>query len=97
MISGVVLLLVCRLLGLRVTSWYRTAAHNAEVGGVPNSYHLKAGAVDLGLESAEGKMDVLRALGYEVIKESDHYHVETSESLEAKVKTGVQLVFLARW
>lgn len=32
---------------LRVTSWYRTPAQNAEAGGVPTSKHLIGEAVDV--------------------------------------------------
>ena len=37
-----------RFPGLRLTSGYRDPAHNARVGGVPNSYHTKGRAVDFG-------------------------------------------------
>lgn len=33
--------------GLRITSGYRDPAHNAKVGGVKNSWHLKGRAVDM--------------------------------------------------
>ena len=33
---------------LRVNSGFRTRAHNARIGGVPNSYHTKGMAADLG-------------------------------------------------
>ena len=31
----------------RVTSTYRSPAHNRAVGGVPNSYHLRGRAIDI--------------------------------------------------
>lgn len=31
---------------MRITSWYRPADINAQVGGVPNSHHITGGAID---------------------------------------------------
>lgn len=40
---------------LRILSAYRTIAHNAKVGGKPNSLHLKAMAADLSCKSKTPK------------------------------------------
>lgn len=40
---------------LRILSAYRTIAHNAKVGGKPNSFHLKAMAADLSCKSKTPK------------------------------------------
>ena len=67
--------------GERVTSTFRTAAHNKRVGGVSNSYHLTGRARDSvpppGMSMAEYAAR-LRASnpGYDVINEGDHVHIE---------------------
>ena len=38
--------IIAKKFGLSVSSSYRTPQHNAEVGGVPNSYHTKGLAFD---------------------------------------------------
>ena len=45
-----------------VSSWCRCEKHNADVGGVPNSSHLKGCAVDIGIADSERKMEALMAL-----------------------------------
>jgi len=68
----------CTELGASVTSWGRTPAHNAAVGGTPNSRHLAWLAVDVvydvpqdleTVEAAAKRWDLL------VLRESDHDHV----------------------
>jgi hypothetical protein len=63
-----------------VTSTFRTVAHNREVGGVPNSYHLLGRALDVvrrqGITHAR-IASALRAAGYPLIEsldEGDHSH-----------------------
>jgi hypothetical protein len=68
-------------LGGRVTSATRSPAHNAEVGGVPNSYHLTGQARDVvppqGVALAAFADNLKRSLpGYDVLNEGDHVHVE---------------------
>jgi hypothetical protein len=61
-----------------VTSWGRTVAHNAAVGGVPNSMHVRWRAVDvvydrpleLGLADA-----CAAAFDLQVLRETDHDHI----------------------
>lgn len=40
---------------IHINSGYRTPAHNAIIGGRPNSYHLKAMAADIVVEGFEPK------------------------------------------
>lgn len=73
--------LVADLLGIRVTSWYRTPEHNAEVGGVPNSFHLSGLAMDFGADTTSAKISSFEKLtGYQIVDErntsSPHWHVE---------------------
>lgn len=71
----------------RFTSGYRSPAHNASVGGVPTSYHVKALAGDFVPVSGvylNSEMAGVRAIaakyGYEVIIHNvgsgKHYHIE---------------------
>lgn len=46
-----VVLKICRLIPLRITSGYRTPEHNRKIGGATNSYHKFGLAVDLSPES----------------------------------------------
>lgn len=54
---------------LTVTSGYRCARHNAEVGGVPNSRHMRGLAADVAVPRAEqGKFrELARAAGFSKI------------------------------
>ena len=67
--------------GLQVSSAGRSAAHNAAVGGVPNSMHLSDQAVDVVLPkgvTAGQVHDSLTAQGLnptEFINEGDHLHI----------------------
>jgi hypothetical protein len=64
----------------RVTSTYRSPAHNRYVGGVRNSYHLSGRAVDVVPRSGLRHRDIEAALlnaGYrlrESLDEGDHSH-----------------------
>ncbi len=68
--------------GAKPTSGDRSAEHNAEVGGVANSYHLRKGqAVDFippkGLTIGQAKASLI-AQGYDVaeaLDEGDHFHI----------------------
>ena len=64
----------------RVTSTWRSAAHNARVGGVPNSFHLSGRAIDIARRPGVSHAQVaaaLRAAGMVLIEsldEGDHSH-----------------------
>ncbi|RYG90146.1 MAG: hypothetical protein EON59_00575 [Alphaproteobacteria bacterium] len=73
--------------GERVTSTYRTPAHNAQVGGVQNSYHTRKGADGKplardsvpppGMSMAAYAAQLRRQNPHlEVINEGDHVHLE---------------------
>ncbi len=70
-----------------MTSTYRSPAHNAKVGGVANSYHMRRGpdgsplARDSVPPPGMGLSDYYRRLraanpGLDVLLESDHVHME---------------------
>lgn len=71
--------------GTQVSSLYRTPEHNAEVGGVANSQHMRGTAGDFVVPQAEQAQFIARAkaLGYEVIPEGDHVHVELPPGRQA--------------
>lgn len=64
----------------RVTSIFRTAAHNRDVGGVPNSYHLRGRALDVARKPGVSHLRLAMALqraGYKLVEsldEGDHSH-----------------------
>ncbi len=74
-------------------SGYRTPAHNAAVGGVPNSFHVQALAADI--TPLNGNYDkyksALKALvgryGWEVIDErnKNHFHLEPSNNKPSSI------------
>lgn len=73
--------------GERVTSTYRTPAHNASVGGVTNSYHTRRDAQGNALArdsvppAGMSMVDYYRRLraanpSLDVLNEGDHVHIE---------------------
>lgn len=73
------LLLYCQGTHASVTSWYRTRAHNAAVGGVdrsPHCYGLGADVVyDPGGDQAQ-RATLAAELGLHRIIERDHDHLQ---------------------
>lgn len=65
----------------KVTSGYRTVAHNAMVGGVPSSAHLRGRAVDISALTPHSRSTVVRSLlaaGFTRIEVSiSHVHGDT--------------------
>lgn len=66
--------------GIQVTSGLRTPERNAQVGGVPNSYHLTGQARDIAPPSTPQAAQQVRQYaaqhGLEIIDEGDHWHLE---------------------
>jgi Peptidase M15 len=80
--------------GVVVTSRQRSPAHNAKVGGKPNSYHLTGQARDFtppaGMSMSALRANLASALpGYDVINEGDHVHVEPGPGT-ARSKSAVE-------
>lgn len=84
--------------GVTITSGLRTPAHNAEVGGVPNSAHLDDRARDLvpppGVSMADFYAKVRSILpGAKVLNEGDHVHVQWGGPAQAQPTGGAQVVY----
>lgn len=66
--------------GASYSSYVRTAAHNAEVGGAPTSQHLIGTAIDLVPGRGSSNRTIAaqaRAMGFGyVLDEGDHVHVQ---------------------
>ncbi|WP_084607524.1 D-Ala-D-Ala carboxypeptidase family metallohydrolase [Sphingomonas jaspsi] len=64
----------------RVTSTFRSVAHNRAVGGMPNSYHLRGRAIDIARRPGVAHWQIAaayRAAGYNLLEsldEGDHSH-----------------------
>lgn len=70
----------CKQTSASVTSWYRTPAHNAAVGGIATSPHSEGFGVDVVYDfpgQGGGVRDALAdELGLELIHEGDHDHIQ---------------------
>ncbi len=64
------------LAGLQVTSWWRSRAINASVGGIPNSFHLWGLALDLVVSDPAHFALHAREAGLDPIDFGSHIHVE---------------------
>ncbi len=87
--SQVAKILRAEIPGVRVTSTTRTAEHNREIGGAPNSNHVKGNAIDfvpaggMGAITKEDVRRIFTARGIDVLEllgpgdkgHSDHFHV----------------------
>ena len=61
-----------------VTSWYRTALHNAKVGGRPNSRHLRGLAADVVYDEAMSMRErtlIADKYGLVILTETDDEHL----------------------
>ena len=71
-------ILFCRY-DFSVTSWLRSVAHNAKVGGNSHSRHLLGLAVDVVLDDPEMTDDLVaeaRRQGLIAVPEGDHVHLQ---------------------
>ena len=62
-----------------VTSWFRSAKRNAQVGGHPKSKHLVGLGLDIVLDDPKDKpkmVETLRAIGLSALDEGDHLHIQ---------------------
>lgn len=81
--------------GLGVTSRQRSAAKNAEVGGVPNSFHQTGDARDfvpppgMSMAALHAKLKAQFGSQYDVINEGDHVHVEPGPGLAKSGNQGL--------
>lgn len=66
---------------LYITSGRRSPEENARVGGVPTSYHLDGGAVDIkpDRKNKQQIFDYFKSRGYHGIDEGDHFHFQPSD------------------
>jgi len=63
-------------LDLTATSWWRSAARNAAVGGHPYSQHLVGWALDVAGPDQQQFAKRARQLGLIAVQEADHVHVQ---------------------
>ena len=74
------LLAYCSATGASVTSWGRTRAHNAAVGGVRKSQHLAWLAADVVYDAPiplADRQTLAALLELRLIAEGDHDHLQT--------------------
>lgn len=74
---------------MRVNSGYRTKEHNAKIGGVKNSSHLKGIAADISCKSSADRFAMLNAFmqaGFKRIGVANSFiHVDTDEDKSQNV------------
>lgn len=73
------LLTYCYLTSGSVTSWFRTAAHNLDVGGMPNSAHLYGVGADVVYDAPvplAAATERAERLGLRLLREGDHDHLQ---------------------
>lgn len=102
--SGGPLLAPAKAIGARwgrVTSTYRTPAHNRQVGGVRNSWHLSGRAIDIARRPGVSHWQIaaaLRAAGYfliESLDEGDHSHFAFGTGASATASRRLPRVLVA--
>jgi len=76
-------------ISVQITSGYRCAAHNAEVGGKPNSAHLTGEAADFFVSGNKDRFKLIEAVAfYGPVRYgigSDFIHVDVSTTLPSEV------------
>ena len=86
----------------RVTSTYRSWAHNRRVGGVSNSYHLQNRAIDIARRPGVSHWQIaaaFRAAGYNLLEsldEGDHSHFAFGRPGEYKHRAPRPQMVIAR-
>lgn len=75
---------VCEQFNGSVTSWIRTPARNAKVGGLVTSHHINGGALDVAYDNGPPSEEEVRAVcnkyGIRLVREAaggahDHFQV----------------------
>ena len=70
--------------GVVITSNHRSAKKNKAVGGKDNSHHLCGMALDIRTRDLDSKTRIkiigLKRLGYDVVDEDNHLHIEKSSN-----------------
>lgn len=74
--SAFIVRLISALHEEEITSWWRSIARNANVGGDPNSQHLLALAVDIRSNRPTSTVQSLRRAGLVAVDEGDHVHAQ---------------------
>ena len=86
----------------RVTSTYRSWAHNRRVGGVSNSYHLQNRAIDIARRPGVGHWQIaaaFRVAGYNLLEsldEGDHSHFAFGRAGEYKYRAARPQMVIAK-
>ena len=86
----------------RVTSTYRSWAHNRRVGGVANSYHLRGRAIDIARRPGVTHWQIAaayRAAGYNLLEsldEGDHSHFAFGRPGENKHRSSRPQIVIAK-
>ena len=86
----------------RVTSTYRSWAHNRRVGGVANSYHLRNRAIDIARRPGVSHWQIAaayRAAGYNLLEsldEGDHSHFAFGRPGETKYRAPRPQIVIAK-
>lgn len=69
----------CQLTHGSVTSWVRSAKRNAEVGGVPDSQHLRGTGADIAYDAPLPlgvRASAAEQVGLQLISERTHDHLQ---------------------
>lgn len=78
---------ICEYTNGSITSGIRSLARNVTVGGLATSLHLHGRAFDCVFDTTSEKQRALllcRALGFGVVDEGDHLHIQDRKPLAGK-------------